>query len=80
MPHPAERTRPRGHGYERDVSPAITIIADEAVNEQEMAGWKGSEWEEMAYESLSRNLRGERRGSGRVVKERGSQIWRGAAS
>ena len=75
MPEP--ETRRRVDGYVRDVSPAITVIADPNTNEQERTGWKGSEWEEMAYESLSRNLRGERRGSGRVIRERASQIWRG---
>ena len=75
MPQPEMRRR--ADAYARDVSPAITVIADSNANEHDTAGRKGSEWEEMAYESLSRNLRGERRGSGRVVRERASQIWRG---
>ena len=57
-----------------DVSPAITVIGDVAL------GFKGDdalekqnaemgEWEDMAYESLARNLRP------REVRARGSHIW-----
>ena len=77
---PQPESRIRSNGYARDVSPAITVIADSGVNEQEMVGWKGGEWEEMAYESLARNLRGERRSSGRIVRERASSIWRGSST
>lgn len=78
MPPPEDYTQ--RHRYRGDVSPAVTVIADAGDNEQEMAGWRGSEWEEMAYESLARNLRGETRGSGRVPRERASSIWRGSSS
>ena len=75
---PLNRQRPREkRDRTREISPAITIIPDAGVQEQATAAWKGSEWEEMAYESLSRNLRRERRGSEKVIKERVSQIWRG---
>ncbi len=70
-------THRRHRDSTRDVSPAITVMADAGAQERETAAWKGSEWEEMAYESLSRNLRRERRGSEKAIKERVSQIWRG---
>ena len=73
-------TRRRDRDSERDVSPAVTIIADAGAQERETASWKGSEWEEMAYESLSRTLRRERRGSEKIIKERVSQIWRGGSA
>lgn len=78
MPRPESRAQRAEYG--RDVSPAVTVIADSAVDEQEMAGWRGSEWEELAYQSLARNFRGERRGSERAVRERASSIWRGSSS
>lgn len=78
MPQPEVRTQ--RSRYQRDVSPAITVIADSVVNEQEIAGWKGSEWEEMAYESLARNLRGARRVSGQVLADKANSIWRGSST
>ena len=60
----------------RDVSPAITIVGDAKeparIDEQEQAGW-----EDTAYVSLSKNLKGERRDSIRSLRAMGSQIWRG---
>lgn len=38
-------------------SPAVTVISDEGANEQEQLGWKEHSWEDVAYESLARNLR-----------------------
>ena len=78
MHQPEVRTQ--GSRYQRDVSPAITVIADSVVNEQEIAGWKGSEWEEMAYESLARNLRRTKRESGQVLDDKANSIWRGSSS
>ena len=52
-------------------SPAVTVIGDEGVNEQEQLGWKEQGWEDVAYESLARNLRRgtENRGRGRKMSK-----------
>lgn len=58
---------------EEVVSPAVTIIGDAPANEQEQLGWyDNSEWEDMAYESLVRNLRPRNE-----IKPKSSQVWRG---
>lgn len=91
MPEPEIPPPPEPNTRGKDASPAPTIIG--GGNEQEMAGWNESRWEDEAYESLARNLRGggrggsaraKRRGSARGrgagvvgVRERASQIWRG---
>ena len=52
---------------------AVTVVGDAITDEQEQLGWyDNSEWEDMAYESLARNLRPKRQ-----VKPKSSQIWRG---
>lgn len=56
----------------KDVSPAQTIIGGTTANEQEQLGWyNNTEWEEMAYESLARNLQPRNE-----IKPKSSQIWR----
>lgn len=56
-----------------DLSPAASVTGDAVTNEQEQLGWyDNSEWEDMAYKSLARNLRPRRE-----VKPKSSQIWRG---
>lgn len=68
---PAPDPRPK-LAYE-DVSPALTVIGDPPANEQEQLRWyENTEWEDMAYQSLARNLR-----PGRELRPKGSQIWRG---
>ena len=55
-----------------DSSPALTVIGENDHDEKEQVGWyENSEWEDMAYESLARNLRPRQE-----VKPKGSQIWR----
>ena len=56
-----------------EVSPAITIIGDAGMNEQEQLGWRESgEWEDVAYQSLAQNLVPRQE-----VRANSSQIWRG---
>lgn len=69
-----------------ELSPAITVIGDAGMNEQEQLGWRDTgieteDWEDVnvaAYESLTRNLqlRPRRQSSGGVARRSGSQIWR----
>jgi hypothetical protein len=67
--HVAELTTK--HSFE--VSPAITIIGDAGVNEQEQLGWReNDEWEDVAYQSLASNLVPRQE-----VRSKGSKIWRG---
>lgn len=46
-------------------SPAVTVTGDEGANEQEQLGWKEQGWDDVAYESLARNLRPRAEGRGR---------------
>ena len=52
-------------------SPAVTVTGDVSANEQEQLGWNEQGWEDVAYESLSRNLqrRSEDRGKGRKMSK-----------
>lgn len=63
------REEDRSKDHSRAGSPAVTVIGDEGVNEQEQLGWKGKGWEDVAYESLARNLRPRMvsRGKGRTM-------------
>ena len=55
-----------------DSSPALTVVGETDSSEKEQVGWyENSEWEDMAYESLARNLRPRQE-----IKPKGSQIWR----
>ncbi|KAL2042662.1 hypothetical protein N7G274_004421 [Stereocaulon virgatum] len=59
------------HSFE--VSPAITVIEDAGVNEQEQLSWhETDEWEDVAYQSLASNLV-PRQG----VRSKESHVWRG---
>ena len=52
----------------------------EDANEKEQLGWRNDEdvWEDIAYESLAKNLKRKGRpGGGRGVRDRASQIWTG---
>lgn len=69
-----------------ELSPAITVIGDAGMNEQEQLGWKDSgtstgDVNVAAYDSLARNLqlkpRIEGAVRGGVGRRRSSQIWRG---
>ena len=53
-------------------SPVMSVVGDQSTNEQEQLGWYNSEWEDMAYESLARNLRPRPE-----IKPKHSQIWKG---
>ncbi len=74
MPEAKQQTFSRN----RDGNPAVTVVADAATNEQEQLGWREGDWDDVAYESLARNLQGQRRGSGRGLRATTSQIWRGS--
>ena len=52
-------------------SPAVTVTGDGGANEQEQLGWNVQGWEDVAYESLSRNLqaRTEDTGKGRKTSK-----------
>ena len=55
-----------------DVSPAVTVVGDTTTGEREQLEWyDNSEWEDMAYESLARNLKPKQ-----GVKAKSSQIWK----
>lgn len=71
-----------------DLSPAITVIGDAGMNEQEQLGWNtpgigngdGPDSNVAAYESLTRNLQARPRresSGGAVVRGSSSQVWRG---
>lgn len=61
----------------RKSSASMTVTGDSTVDEQEQAAWRDATpededaWEDVAYESLARNLRG------RYLTPRPSRIWRG---
>lgn len=56
-----------------EVSPAITIIGDTGMSEQEQLGWRESgKWQDAAYQSLAQNLVPRQE-----VRAKSSQIWRG---
>lgn len=61
----------------RKSSASLTVTGDSTVDEQEQAAWRDvtqdeeDPWEDVAYESLARNLRG------RYLTPRPSRIWRG---
>ena len=56
-----------------DVNAAVTVKGDVAAKVQEQSGWyDGTEWEDMAYESLSRNLRPRQE-----VKAKSGRNWKG---
>lgn len=71
MQLPAPIAESNSGGLGKDVSPAVTVIGDEGVNDQEELGWKEN-GEDVAYESLARNLMPRRK-----VRAKGSRIWRG---
>ena len=55
-----------------DVSPAVTVIGDRDTNKRDqVVSDDNFEWEDMAYESLARNLRPRQE-----VKAKSSQIWK----
>lgn len=56
---------PSGLRHSPAGSPAVTVTGDEGANEQEQLGWKEQGWEDVAYESLARNLRPRAEGRGR---------------
>lgn len=57
--------------------PAMTAKAEREREEQTSTQQRQDGHENVAYESLTRNLRGERRGSGRRLTTAASQIWKG---
>lgn len=74
MPMPEEKPQIQA----QDQSPALTFTDDTGFTEPEpFVRRESAEWEDVAYTSLARNLMGERRGSGKGVRARPSQIWRG---
>lgn len=50
------RNADRSKDQSRAGSPIVMLTGDQGVYEQDQLGWKEQEWEDVAYESLKRNL------------------------
>ncbi|KAL9131143.1 MAG: hypothetical protein Q9217_000844 [Psora testacea] len=76
MPESQQPVQAGNMSIGRDNSPGITVVGDQPdtllAEEQEQ-----TRWDDVAYVSLSRNLKRKRRESGRTLRAMGSHVWRG---